>query len=111
MTKIKVLGLDDDNHPMCFVTRGSYYENAVRFMRDCLLDAHSISYDLRIIRLTDLPEGLTFLDPVNVETMFDLLTCENHPYRLCQENPLLWQDREKAFDLFWKYGEKECYYV
>ena len=110
--KIRVIGLDDDNHSMCYVTRSCYYSSAAGFMKECLLDPHTIGYEVRQIRLLDLPEILpdSYTDK-QIDEMFDLLAREYRPDELLKRDYDRFLDREKAFDTLWEYAEKEWYYA
>lgn len=110
--KIRVLGLDDDNHSMCYATRSCYYSDAGKFMKECLLDPHTIGYEVRQIHIIDLSDELVEkYGEDEVERMFDLLACENRPDELLKRDYDRFLDREKAFDTLWEYAEKEWYYA
>lgn len=109
MNKIQVLALDDDNHAVCFVTRGSYYSDAASFMKDCLLKPHTCEYEVRMVTLIDFDPP--YAEDWDVDAAFDLLACEMYPETLFTKNSDLWYARENAFNLFWEYADKEGFYV
>ena len=119
MGPIKVLALNDDNHGTCFITRGSYYSNAGEFMRECLLKPHTTNYKVAFVPFVDfgidpvtgesvLPAGI---DEDKLMYMFDSLACCYNPAGLLMKDEKKWREREEAFDFFWKYGDKEYFYV
>ena len=106
MSKLQVLALNDDNHDVCFVTRGSYYSNAASFMQECLLKPHTIEYEVGYVALVDM-EG----DDDEVCEVFDRVACEYRPESLFQRDQERWQKREEAFDYLWSVAEKEYFNV
>lgn len=107
MNKIQVLALDDDNHSVCFVTRGSHYGDAASFMRECLLKPHTVEYEVRMVTLVDFEDE----EDWEVDYAFDCLACIYNPGELFMKDPERWNERELAFDLFWERGNKEYFYV
>ncbi len=103
---IQVLALDDDNHSVCFVTRGSYYSSAANFMQECLLKPHTVEYEVRYVALVDMTG-----DEDEDMATFDLCACTYDPGKLFKDDNERWVAREKAFDTLWKQGEREYFYV
>lgn len=106
MEKIQVLALNDDNHATCFITRGSYYSNAAKFMEECLLKPHTIEYDVRFVYLLDL-EG----DEDTMLNIFDQVACEYQPETLYKRDKEKFFAREKAFDYLWEIAETEYFWI
>ena len=105
MSKIQVLALNDDYNPKCYVTRGTYYHDCADFVKDCLLKAHTVEYEVRDIYICDLPAALASMNEDEFMYIFNLLADEHAPDKLFQKNFIRWEEREKAFDLLWEYGE------
>lgn len=104
---IQVLALDDDNHSVCFVTRGAYYSDAASFMKACLLKPHNSRYEVRMVTLVDFEDQ----EDWDIERAFDCLACVYDPAELFMKDPDRWHERELAFNLFWERGNKEYFYV
>jgi hypothetical protein len=99
---IQVICLNDDNHSKSYVTRTSLYHDANHFMKECLLKPHAIGYEVREVYICNPRGELAKLDEDEFLYMFDLLDLTDNPMRL---DNFSWQNREKAFDLFWENGE------
>ena len=109
MSKIQVIALNDDNHSKSYVTRGSHLGDAAKFMKECLLKPHTLEYEIREVYICDPQGELAELDEDEFLYMFDLLDLTNDPGKLFKENETVWQDREKAFNLFWENGDEWRY--
>ena len=108
MDKIKVLALDDDNHSRAYVTLGSYFSSCAAFIRECgLLNAHTTSYDVREVYICDPQGELATMDEDEFIRLFELL--EQDPVKLFQCSPEKWEERNKAFELFWRNGDEWRY--
>lgn len=106
---IPVIALNDDNHSKAYVTRGSYYNNAADFMKECLLKSHTVTYEIKEVYLC-YPEGdLANIDEEKFLNMFDLLYLTYEPGELAKKDFSKWEEREKVFDLFWKNGSEWQY--
>lgn len=109
----QVLVLNDDNHSSCFVTRTAYYSNVVSFMRECLLNPHHITYELRQVHICNPADELMALYDNNEDVFindFDRLACTytDEIDKLTKEEN---SARIKAFQRFWDHGDKEFNYV
>lgn len=106
MSKIQVIALNDDNHPECYITRGSYYHNMTHFVKECLLKPHTVEYEIREVYICDPLGELAELTEDEFLYLFDLLSLTRDPAKLFKEEPEQWKNREIAFDLFWKNGDE-----
>ena len=105
MEKIKVLCLNDDNHSKCYVTRGSYYSDMADFAKERLLKPHICEYEIREVYICDPSNELATMDEDEFLRLFDLLACTYDPAELFKQDQERWEERNKAFELFWKNGD------
>ena len=102
MSKIQVIALNDDNHSKSYVTKGRHLGDAADFMKECLLKPHADEYEVREVYICDPQGELAEMDEDEFLYMFDLLDLTHNPGELVDT---AWENREKAFDLFWKNGD------
>lgn len=108
MSFIPVIGIDDDNHSISYVTRGNYYSNSEIFMREVLCKPHTDEYKIKIIHFVDLKEDLNFKG-LDGEQMCHLLDCVSDIDKLFKENHNKWLLREEVFNFLFYTKEEELY--
>lgn len=103
MNSIKVIALNDDNHSKSYVTLGSYYSNCADFMKHCLLNPHTVTYRVKEVYICDPQGELANMSEEEFQRLFDLL--DQDPVTLYQRDQERWEERNAAFELFWKNGD------
>ena len=105
MDSIKVLALNDDNHSKSYVTLGTYYHDCADFVKKCLLKPHTVTYEIREVYICDPSDELATMDEDEFLRLFDLLACTYDPAELFEQDQKRWEERNRAFELFWKNGD------
>ena len=105
---VKVVALNDDNHPKSYLTRWDLFSNAADFIKELLLTAHNNTYEVREVYICEPQGALAEMPEEEFCDMFDLLHMYS-PDELAESNPEKFKKRQAAFELFWENGEEWKY--
>lgn len=99
--KIRILGMDDDNHePMFVAETGEVFYDAQELIQILLAKPHLVEYEVKMFALVDgWSTALLEYDECEVDNMFDFL-CRTHH---------LESDAKfsKIFELFWESANRK----
>ena len=100
--KVRILGLDDDNHaPMFRMETGKIY-NSPRELIEFLSHSHDVEYQVRMFAIVEQPsEALAKYDMEDIDWMFMFLE------GLTSALPSECNDPNLVFELFWDSANKE----
>lgn len=74
MATIRILGLDDDNHSLCFVGEDGTHFSGAKALVEMLAQPHDNAYEVKVFAIVDKwSDELSAYDECKVDDMFDFL--------------------------------------